>query len=367
MKAHIVPGAVIARALQSVRTGRQMLRVLVLVLSVLSACKSKSSVPPGDSTPLFAVEIGKKTGFIDRAGKIAIPPNYEATGEFTSDGLAWVKLDHRYGFIDKAGKEVIQRQFDKADSFSEGMAPFNVGGKWGFIDTSGKIAINPIYEQAELFSQSRAAVKTGDKWGFVDRNGKAIIEPKYDSVDQFDSGRAEVMKVEGRFPNGMPKTRLCGYIDLQGVEVVPLRDSICGDFSEGLASVAVGKYSDHIGYIDTSGKFVINPTYHDVTEFSEGVAAVVGDDDHRMLIDKTGREICTITETKAPNGRFHLGLAVVEVPDGKFGFIDKTCKVVISGLEEASDFSNGLAFATRNGQPTYIDPSGKSIWTGTAE
>ena len=51
-----------------------------------------------------------KLGFIDKAGKQIIPPNYNDAQPF-SEGLAAVRLKGEYGYIDRSGKMVIPPQF----------------------------------------------------------------------------------------------------------------------------------------------------------------------------------------------------------------------------------------------------------------
>jgi hypothetical protein len=57
---------------------------------------------------------------------------------------------------------------------------------------------------------------------------------------------------------------------------------------------------------------------------------------------------------------FSEGLAAVQI-GGKWGYIDKTGKIVIEPrtLNSAKDFHNGLAYiVTKNGEHGYIDKAG---------
>ncbi len=57
----------------------------------------------------------------------------------------------------------------------------------------------------------------------------------------------------------------------------------------------------------------------------------------------------------------HDGLAVVN-KDGKWGFIDKTGKVVIPlQYDYASNFSEGLALVKKDGKSGFVDKTGKAV------
>jgi hypothetical protein len=53
--------------------------------------------------------------------------------------------------------------------------------------------------------------------------------------------------------------------------VIPAQFNTAAEFSEGLAVVSIG---GKFGYIDKSGKFVINPQWDSALNFDKGVAEV---------------------------------------------------------------------------------------------
>ena len=70
-------------------------------------------------------------GFVDRAGKLAIKPQFDAVRGF-NEGLAVALIGRQYGFIDKRGLWVVQPRFEKVSSFAEGLAlvVVNVSSFW---------------------------------------------------------------------------------------------------------------------------------------------------------------------------------------------------------------------------------------------
>ena len=71
----------------------------------------------------------------------------------------------------------------------------------------------------------------------------------------------------------------CGFIDKTGKMVIEPQFDVASEFREGLAAVRIGSFeTGKVGYIDTEGKFVINPIYDDAYDFSEGLSRVrIGD------------------------------------------------------------------------------------------
>ncbi len=117
------------------------------------------------------------------------------------------------------------------------------------------------------------------------------------------------------------------------------------------------------GFIDSSGQLVIEFTYEDAHEFSDGLAAVMVDGAWGY-IDETGTEVIPAQfSTGAP---FSDGLAVVSTPSG-MGCIDRAGNLVIPPNPGMIDdgpwgFSEGLApVVLHDGSRGYIDTSGKLI------
>jgi WG containing repeat len=110
------------------------------------------------------------------------------------------------------------------------------------------------------------------------------------------------------------------------------------------------------GYIDRTGKVVIEPIYYKAEEFSEGLAAVEIARSKRdagfEYIDATGKTIIPPPEFYGM-ARFSEGMAWVKLRAGQrltYGFLERTGKVVITPqIRQAGDFHEGLAFASFKG------------------
>lgn len=205
-------------------------------------------------------------------------------------------------------------------------------------------------------------VTVGGKRGYIDRSGRIVINPQYDSSFEFSEGLALVC-VGPCDPDSWRGYRLTKQGETERIE-------------------QTFKY----GYIDETGKMVINPMFESAETFSENMAGVcVGrgcyyrspsdkseEEGKWGYIDETGAMV--IPPQFGYVSTFNEGLAPVEVGD-KWGYIDKAGKFVINPqFDSATSFVDGVAEVGLKVPKTdpneimdkfqygYIDKDGKYIW-----
>jgi DNA-binding transcriptional regulator/RsmH inhibitor MraZ len=336
---------------------------------------TKASGPEAEARELQRIKSSAKYGYIDRTGKIVIPPRFDGAGKF-SEGRAIVIIDGKYGYIDKTGKVVIQPQFIRQHirkwsrsigDFSEGLAVVLVreNGLFGFIDRSGNQVIPLKFTGVLDFSQGLAQATVDpnrEKIGFINQQGDWVIPPQFQDATDFSEDLAAVQLGEESGANW----EKWGYIDRKGTMVIPPRFDEASEFREGLATVQIG---DDSAVIDKQGQVVIKdrPGFYRFGHFSQGRAAFHVSP-HRSkegkmemgFMDKTGKVVIAPRFTYV--GEFSEGLATIEV-DEKTGFIDLSGKVVIPAqFRFAGSFSEGLSHLEDNrGMHGYIDQTGKVV------
>jgi hypothetical protein len=234
-------------------------------------------------------------GFVDTTGKIIIQPKFEFANDFR-EGLAVVYLNGKYGYINKTGSIVIPCQFDQASSFSEGLAGVCVNKKWGFINRIGRIVIQLQYVQHTdccehvstpyyFFQDSTCIVLQHNLYFLINHQGK-IIDTIHD--------KSTIFRFEYPLFSFYDSIKGAGFTDNKGnIIIKPQFSSTENFFSEGLC-YAAPKQSKKYGYIDTTGKFVIQPKYTFPGSFGNGLAVVgLGDIDHmdRQIIDMKGNVV----------------------------------------------------------------------------
>ena len=103
----------------------------------------------------------------------------------------------RYGYLDKAGAIAIAPQYVSASDYSEGLAAVAIRDgdvlKWGFIDTNGKTVIDPMFtNKPDDFHEGLAAVKKKNgKYVFIDKTG-TVVSPEFGYATRFLGGYAVV-------------------------------------------------------------------------------------------------------------------------------------------------------------------------------
>jgi hypothetical protein len=289
-------------------------------------------------------------GFADSAGNTKTPGKYNLIMK-PSEGICRVwagqksSSDYasiRYGFCLPNGTEIIAPQFTKAEDFSEGLAQVTTGDSYsnrlhGFVNTKGVLQVPPQFKDAKAFSQGLAPVSTGDKkWQYIDKSGQVKIAGPFLDADVFSEGLAGV---------SMPH-----------------------DLGSGVMSFRKG-------YIDLTGKMVIQPAYNYVMPFRNGIAVVsvsestpAGYKSYQTLIDKTGKRLTTQEFVQVYHIPFE-GLYAVKISGSSglasekdvWGVVDS--KGVLQGARFKTQpyFSEGLATFSQDGLTGFMDKSGTVV------
>lgn len=327
----------------------------------------------------------RMVGFIDATGRLVIRfgqlPKGTAYARDFHEGRAVVYVNkekgdareshtaYNAGYIDETGNAIISARFDEAYDFSENLAYVRSKSVNAFINRQGRVAISlnektwPSLEDFGYgFHEGFAVVSVNTDVGFIDRTGKMLCKG-YTSAASFAEGLAAVVVGRGRQAKyGFINTKCELVIAPRFDPIFARHDKIesLSRFSEGLASVRVGKTH---GYIDKTGTFVIPPQFLVGGDFSEGLAFVKLKD-RAGYIDKTGQWVIALQQVALRGGRFREGLAPVSFAGG-WGYIDRTGKIAIKPrFFKAFEFVGGVAAVDllSESDSRYIDKTGKYLW-----
>jgi len=354
--------------------------LFILIISILTGCGV-------DNTPGYLQNKSEPSATEPTSGYTVLSEallEYDGVVGSFSEGLLCVHRSGKYGYIDKTGSVVIPLKFQTAMPFKEGFAIINEyipekredNPVWGVIDKSGEIVIPLEYDGLSSFTNSRAVFEVdkvhlnrnnNNLYGLIDTSGNIIVPAIYNSLRAQSDGtwKAEIYGGEIKF------------IDKDGndVLVVGTNRSLAG---EGLYSTGIeidGKWKG--GYVNADGDWVIEPVYDRVDDFHEGFALVfvkLSEDSsmwtaNKYFINTSGEIIIDVTEYELIT-EFSEGLCAVQ-KDDKWGFIDKTGKMVIDLIYDyAHDmftadtqhpFKDGRARVLKDDKWGMIDKDGTEI------
>ncbi len=232
------------------------------------------------SDGFFEVHVpGKKFGYIDTSGKMAIQPIYDWTQHFR-EGLAWVVRDGQTLIIDKRGKEIVPEaipgeEYMEVQPFFHGLARFSIVD---FADEDGFKSCSLAFHHDD---EENAGI-----WGYVNRSGKIVVKPQYIFAEDFVGGLAVVCKGkwtydkkwDNEYSQGRPWSERMdwGAIDTRGREVIPCKfleikwrpfDSAWEWKDNGEITkhyLAALDSNDLWGIIDFKGNWVVAPQFQDM-------------------------------------------------------------------------------------------------------
>jgi hypothetical protein len=147
-----------------------------------------------------------------------------------------------------------------------------------------------------------------------------------------------------------------GYIDISGKIVIQCQYENANEFSEGLAWV---KMNGLYGFIDKNGNQIIKCKYKEAHNFSGGIVAVKELSGYWSLLDKKGHDILPISLDYDYVGDFSNGMADVR-KNGVWGFIDiKGNEIIHCQYKNRSSFSEDRVVVVKgNSNDIYLDKNG---------
>jgi hypothetical protein len=192
----------------------------------------------------------------------------------------------------------------------------------------------------------------------------------------FSEGLAAVCSDSSTEARGLTIWKTCawGFVDPSGRFVIEPRFDGASGFSEGLAPVQVsGKW----GYADKTGKIVIAPQFEEAGGFSEGLALAEGGGfsgawllhegqafAKRGYIDRQGRWVFDQRVRRyLYESPFSEGVTPIQDSGDRSGYVDKAGRIVVKPqFTFAGEFSEGLAAVGTKSGCGCIDHSGRIVF-----
>ena len=321
-------------------------------------------------------------GMIDRTGNAVFKVRYTDLGTVSED-LVYANADSLYGYYDRNGNVRIAPKFNEAYPFSKGIAKVQSGENQAYIDIYGTFVVAPGYSEISFFNDSLRIFEEDDMVGLMRKNCRVVVPAEFEEIGQLSVDRALVVKndligyIDGAgkqiiqntyemFPNYLKRGQFnsnmaivkqkgkFGAIDLNGKVAIPISFTEIGDIS-ALTAFTKGK---GWGFMDLTGKVIIQPTYDYAESFKDG-QAIVEKMTLQGVIDSKGNEIIPITYTSVSRLTKDLFL----VSNGShFGILSsKGEQVVPVSYQQIRVLDKDFVLLMNNNEVHYLSLSGKKI------
>ena len=234
--------------------------------------------------------------------------------------------------------------------FLGGYALVKINDTYGYIKESGDFLLAPVYTGASAMMGSNAAVNDGEEWHIINSAGFKVARTSkpVDYMGILIGGKIPVA-VDGKY----------AYV----TSALTIPDNLPYDYASNFKNgVAAVKKGDKWALINTNEEQLTDYIFEDIilddydTCSSEGVIFAKKDGKYYMVNTQGGK----ISDQGFDDAKSFAGSGPAAVCiSGKWGFADKTGKIVIEPqYEGANSFNIGLGAVCVDGAWGYINSSG---------
>jgi WG containing repeat len=318
------------------------------------------SIIAANSQTLVARVMSPKTshwGYCTIKGEMIVPPDLRRSSDFCPEGLAAVfARDGRdYYFINVKNERVPTEVKDYRlvnagffiKGFSDGLVPVKTS-HWGYMDPRGHLAFEATYDMVHEFNGGSAIARRNGQHMVLNKKGEEFPF-KADDTRNFREGLAPFL-IDGRY----------GFIDPEGKVAIAPAYKYASVFKNGYAWVKALDRQRQIGFIDKTGKWILEPQFSAVGPFDSvyGLAAVKRGSVWGFINIK-GEMVLTPDADYYED--FSEGLAM-GIKGGKIGFFnDKGEWIIAPKFDKCRNFKNGYAAALLGGRWGAIDKTGEWV------
>lgn len=226
-------------------------------------------------------------------------------------------------------------------------------GLWGYANVAGEIVIPARYEKAKLFLGEVAWVCQDGLWGAVNSKGQQVVECGYEEVYQLDDDLYRIAVAV----NGNTES----VFNDKGRKIFGVDNGTIGQMDGGL--IAFSRVIDgvqHWGYIDTTGKIVIAPSYQSVGAVGLTHAVAQTFAGEMVLVKRSDGAETPLAENVEMNGLGSNRLLYHE--EDRYGYVDMSGQIAIEAkFLWASPFNNLLALVQTESGYGLIDEEGNFV------
>lgn len=211
----------------------------------------------------------RKAGVINMNSEVIIPFKFDKI-HLLNDSLIRVsnrtnmREKYEIGVITGSGKEIlpnlyisiylkdekliVEKRRDSLILSGEHTGMTSIETTHGIFSLNGEPLLEPIYDWFEWLDESTIKVRKGRFRALVKTNGHFVTDLKYTAFGDFYFGKA-IIRVDS----------LYGFIDSQGVEVIPPKFSLVSPFYRD--TTVYRMHNGKVGFINGSGNIIFEGDY----------------------------------------------------------------------------------------------------------
>ena len=315
-------------------------------------------------------------GLLASDGRWIIEPQYARVRSLKDERAVvgkWAghSIEMLSGAVDPAGRLVIPLRPWALSGWRNGWATASerVNGRQAIFDRDGNVVGGRIFDRVQLPEQGDvAAVMIGDRWMGLDRAGKIVPNPR--NVVASCPGGIRLIEIDGRIQitdaNGQPTApylfeplrwlpacdgpfvvELNGKWSPVGLDGHLLVDPPAFDeLHPFYAGYAAAKQGGKWGFIDTSGRFVVEPKFDNLRARGAGVYRAVVDGREVWLRSSGEERTDPRVKPVPPPGPLNCGHGVTVIDrNGQWGIADADGREIVAPRYRAvTCFSSGVAW-----------------------
>ncbi|MEO6303409.1 MAG: WG repeat-containing protein [Bacteroidia bacterium] len=304
-----------------IRLGFVASLLLISFLFILNSCGNSSKQNAAETTTVAPEKkeidwvnikrVGTPNGnrfFEDNTGaKLFNGATFYNASDFSGNYCVVSKMvngKELHGVINSKGTIVVGYAYNTIESDYSRSHYFKVGNKtdnkylFGIVDSIGKLIIPTIYTDIKTVKNSVVKAQTNhSKWGLLSIKNETLVPFVYDYIGSWSDDGLSRISIDKNYKSNY------GFIDKTGKVVVQCQYPMATDFQNGIALVQKGK---KIGFINAKNETVIDFQF----------------DNYKEIVDVQKNEYSTSGYSES-NARFIMeeGYIVLE-KNKKWGYID---------------------------------------------
>ena len=325
-------------------------------------------------------------GYVDYRGKVLVSPKYESITralEYEEDTVYLIVMQNGKKGVLRNKKQIIKNKFQSINYYNmSNIFIVNKNGKYGFYNAEGKEILSPQYTSYSIAGNYISVEKNGSA-ELYDMHGNLVNRDRYKSIIETDnpdffiaeSGNgyysiiSKDIQIDDKYTNityafenyfiFTNEEGKSGVLDAySGIEIEPEYDYI---IVTGTVNALEARKENMVD--------IYSEKIEKVASISEGVVENIGTN---YLVVYSNSEMQYFNKAGEPvtNAEVYPDLSLYAIQkDGKFGFVDKTGKVVVDCqydiVTELNEY--GYAGICQEGKWGVLDSKGKEIVVPTYE